>query len=95
MRSRNIKCVFHFQLNYTTILYLTSKELNKEPLDHLQRLLNNSSAANDGAGDDKKKVHEFLHAKLFGNRDDVTQLLNDECKLNEINTDFLTAFESY
>lgn len=69
-------------MNYTTILYLTSKELNKEPLDHLQRMLKESPA--DDKGDGMENIHEFLHAKLFGDRDDVAKVLNDERELNEI-----------
>lgn len=66
----------YFQLNHTTILYLTSKELNKEPLNHLERLLKDSPNSN-GDGDN---VPEFLHGKLFGDRESVAQLLNDERK---------------
>lgn len=65
-------------MNHTTILYLTSKELNKEPLNHLERLLKGSSNSNGCDGDDG---HEFLHGKLFGDRESVAQLLNDERKL--------------
>lgn len=71
-------------MNHTTILYLTSKELNKEPLNHLERLLKDSSNSN-GCGDGNDNVdennHEFLHGKLFGDRESVAQLLNDERKL--------------
>lgn len=67
-----------FQLNHTTILYLTSKELNKEPLDHLQRLLQNSSTPNENG--DTNKTHKLLHTKLFGDREEVVEVLTDECK---------------
>lgn len=63
---------------------MTSKELNKEPLDHLQQLLNAGSAVNNGKGDtDEEKVPEFLHAKLFGDRENVTQLLDQERKWSD------------
>lgn len=67
----------NFQLNHTTILYLTSKELNKEPLSHLERLIKHAS---NGCAADDDGVHEFLHGKLFGDRESVAQLLNDERK---------------
>lgn len=67
-----------FQLNHTTVLYLTSKELNKEPLDHLQRLLQNSSTPNENG--DTNETHKLLHTKLFGDREEVVEVLADECK---------------
>lgn len=38
----------------------------------------------DDKGDGMENIHEFLHAKLFGDRDDVAKVLNDERELNEI-----------
>lgn len=61
------------QLNYTTVLYLTNKELNKEPLKHLEKMLEEPTAS------DGSSVEEFLHGKLFGTRDDVHDLLMNEC----------------
>lgn len=61
-------------------MYLTSKELNKEPLNHLERLLKEDPNTN-GCGGDDENVPEFLHGKLFGDRESVTQLLNDEREL--------------
>lgn len=73
-------------MNHTTILYLTSKELNKEPLNHLERLLKDSSNSNgiatgDGNDNVDENTHDFFHGKLFGDRDSVAQLLNTERKL--------------
>lgn len=62
------------QLNYTTVLYLTNKELNKEPLKHLEKMLEGPSAS------DENSTEDFLHGKLFGTRDDVQTLLMNECK---------------
>lgn len=61
------------QLNYTTVLYLTNKELNKEPLKHLEKMLEERPTASDGSS-----TEEFLHGKLFGTRDDVQELLMNE-----------------
>lgn len=63
------------QLNYTTVLYLTNKELNKEPLKHLEKMLEGPSTSEGSVSTD-----EFLNGKLFGTRDDVQELLMDECK---------------
>lgn len=62
------------QLNYTTVLYLTNKELNKEPMKHLEKLLEGPSASEGNT------TKEFHHGKLFGTRDDVQDLLTKECK---------------
>lgn len=81
----NSNCFFFcLQLNHTTILYLTNKELNKEPLNHLQRLLTKSEHKNgDGdTGSHDEADGSFLHGKLFGDRETVAQLLNDERKQN-------------
>ncbi|XP_031640462.1 protein rigor mortis [Contarinia nasturtii] len=64
------------KLNHTTILYLTNKEINKNPLDQLQSLLQKSTSS----GDTSENAQECLHEKLFGNREDVMKLLNDELK---------------
>ena len=56
---------------------MTNKELNKEPLDHLQRLLHEASTSN---GEDGDKAN-LLHIKLFGSREDVEKMLDEECKL--------------
>lgn len=63
------------QLSYTTVLYLTNKELNKEPLKHLEKMLEGPSASGENSTED------FLHGKLFGTREDVQELLMNECKL--------------
>lgn len=55
----------------STIFHLTNKELNKDPLLHLERMLET-----DQAGADHKK---FLHQKLFASREDVKELLDEEC----------------
>lgn len=62
--------------------------MNKDPLNHLERLLKGSPNANgcDGADDDAaadENIHECLHGKLFGDRDSVTQLLKDERKFEQ------------
>lgn len=77
--------LFPLQLNHTTILYLTSKELNKDPLDHLQRLVQDASTSNDENADKTEKGHS-LHVKLFGNREEVIELLNDERKFEKTKT---------
>lgn len=85
-RVKNSNGVFFYilQLNYSTILYLTSKELNKEPLDQLQRLLNGSSTVKNGKNDtEEENVQECLHSKLFGDRENVTQLLDQERKWSD------------
>lgn len=66
------------QLNYTTILYLTNKELNKESLTHLENLLREQSTNNDN--ESATQSNHFLNGQLFGDRECVQQLLNTECK---------------
>lgn len=57
--------------------------MNKDPLNHLERLLKDSLNTNDRSDNDNidENDHGFLHGKLFGDRESVAQLLNDERKL--------------
>lgn len=72
------------QLNYTTILYLTNKELNKDPLVCLEQYLQREPATAGDDEDEDKKSAGFLHEKLFGERANVQELLNEECKTSNL-----------
>lgn len=67
--------------------------MNKEPLNHLERLLKNGPTSNgcddDGKNGDMENVQEFMHGKLFGERECVTQLLNEERKCIKISLIFI------
>lgn len=63
-----------YQLNFTTIFYLTNKEINRDPLLCLEESLNETET-------NRKK---YLHEKLFSTRDDVRELLDEELNGHKI-----------
>lgn len=62
-------------MSFTTIFYLSNKELNKESLSCLERLLKE----NDPVASDESDPKEILHSKLFSTRENVQELLEREC----------------
>lgn len=64
-------CVLQLQFNYNSICYLSTKELNKEPLSLLQQLI----------AEDADATVPPLNCRLFGNRDEVRELLQIEREL--------------
>lgn len=80
-------------MNFTTILYLTSKELNRAPLDQLQRLLKDQSAS--GSNESEGSSSGKMHAKLFGDREDIAQLLNEERKFSTLDCDCILIKTSF
>lgn len=63
-------------MNFTTIFHLTNIEMNKVPLDCLERSLTGVASVQNGEHD-----VGALHALLFSTREDVQKLLDIECKI--------------
>lgn len=84
--------VILLQFKYTTILCLSNKELNKDPLKYLETMVighllsgNNDQTKNedlksDSSNDEpmEKSNNMFLHGKLFADRRSAVEVLNAE-----------------
>lgn len=85
-------CVILLQFKYTTILCLSNKELNKDPLKYLEKMVighllsdNNDQRKNedlksDSSNDEpmEKSNNMFLHGQLFADRRSAVEVLNAE-----------------
>ncbi|XP_055379595.1 protein rigor mortis [Condylostylus longicornis] len=67
-------CGALFLKNHSTMLHLVAKESNKDALENLMKVLQDTKELND------VKSKKLLSQRLFGSRDDVKELLDEELR---------------